>query len=45
MKYLNQPGFGSCVDTCPVSGAYTIKDVVNKVCVGTCAENLVLTNN
>jgi hypothetical protein len=36
-KYLNQPGYGSCIDACPVSGTYTIKDIVNNVCVATCA--------
>ena len=44
-KYLNQPGWGNCINACPVSGTYTIADVVNKVCVSTCANNLILLNN
>lgn len=44
-KYLNQPGSGTCIDACPVSGSYTIADVVNKVCVNTCENNLILVNN
>jgi hypothetical protein len=44
-KYLEQPGWGTCIDSCPVSGSYTIKDVVNKVCVAGCDQNLVLINN
>lgn len=44
-KYLNQPIFGSCISACPISGAYTVKDVVNNQCVSTCSNNLILTNN
>lgn len=44
-KYLSQPGYGTCIDSCPVSGNYTIADVVNKVCVNTCNNNLILDNN
>ena len=43
--YLNQPNFGTCISDCPAVGTYTIKDIVNNVCVGTCAENLILINN
>jgi proprotein convertase subtilisin/kexin type 5 len=44
-KYLNQPIYGSCIVDCPISGAYTVKDVVNYQCVSTCSNNLILINN
>ena len=40
--YLSQPSFGSCIASCPISGSYSITDVVNFVCVNTCNDNLVL---
>ena len=39
-KYLNQPNSGVCIDACPTNGTYILTDVVNKVCVNTCANNL-----
>lgn len=41
-KYLDQPGYGTCINACPVSGTYTITDIVNNVCVQTCDNNLIL---
>ena len=43
--YLHQPIFGNCIASCPTVGTYTLTDVVNNGCVGTCANNLVLTGS
>lgn len=40
--YLSQPVFGVCQASCPTVGAYSTTDVVNKVCVSSCDNNLVL---
>lgn len=40
--FLDQPIYGTCIATCPVSGTYAVSDIVNFVCVNTCDENLML---
>ena len=42
--YLSQPVFGTCITACPTTGTYSVSDQVNKVCVSTCSDNLVLVN-
>lgn len=34
--YLNQPGWGICIETCPTVGTYTLTDIVNHICSQTC---------
>lgn len=43
-RFLSQPGYGTCLLNCPLTGTYSVSDVVNKICVATCASNLVLRN-
>ena len=43
--YLNQPGYGTCIATCPTTGTYIRTDVVNNICVATCSNNLILSGN
>ncbi len=39
--FLENPTSGSCGSTCP-NPTYSLKDVVNYLCVDTCTNNLVL---
>lgn len=41
-KYLDQPGYGTCINACPTTGTFTISDLINKICVQTCDNNLIL---
>jgi proprotein convertase subtilisin/kexin type 5 len=43
-KFLSQPGYGTCIPSCPTTGTYSVTDMVNSVCVATCSSNLVLIN-
>jgi proprotein convertase subtilisin/kexin type 5 len=43
-RYLSQPGSGTCLTSCPVTGTFSVTDLVNHVCVSTCSNNLVLIN-
>lgn len=40
--FLSQPGWGTCLLSCPLSGTYSVTDLVNYECVNTCNQNLVL---
>lgn len=43
-RFLSQPGSGTCLSSCPITGTYSVTDLVNYVCVSTCSNNLVLVN-